>query len=60
MGKKPKPTLEEFDKLKAEIAELRAELAEVKELAASAEGALNALAVVWGGTPAANSWGRRQ
>lgn len=48
MGNQPRPTQEQIDKLKAEVAELRAELAEVRELAAAAEGALNALTVVWG------------
>lgn len=40
MGEKPKPTQEEFDQLKAEVADLREEVAAIA-------GALNALDVVW-------------
>lgn len=40
MGEKPKPTQEEFDELKAEVADLREEVAAIA-------GALNALDVVW-------------
>lgn len=40
MGEKPKPTQEEFDELKAEVADLCEEVAAIA-------GALNALDVVW-------------